>query len=323
MQPPHQVQGTICVIVLWHPFLVWGTYWGEPTDVGVPVLSKGFLPATVLRHWVPVAFDKNRVYASNISKFGGRDGMSGHNKWSTIKHKKGRVDSLRSRLWTKLVKEITVAARMGGGDPNGNARLRLAVDNARSNNMPNDNIERAIKKGTGELEGVNYEDVTYEGYGPEGVAILVDTTTDNRNRTVGEIRNLFNKNNGKMAESGSVAWMFGSKGYVSVHAEGTSEDDLLMTILDAGADDLQRSGDMFEIYTEMSAFEAVRKAIAAAGFNIAEAKLVKVPQTMTKVTGKSAEQTMKLLDLLEENDDVSMVWSNADIDENEMDTVES
>lgn len=249
--------------------------------------------------------------------------MSGHNKWSTIKHKKGRVDALRSRLWTKLVKEITVAARMGGGDPNGNARLRLAVDNARSNNMPNDNIERAIKKGTGELEGINYEDVTYEGYGPDGVAILVDTTTDNRNRTVGEIRNLFNKNNGKMAESGSVAWMFDSKGYVSVQADGVSEDDLMMTILDAGADDLQRSGDLFEIYTDLSAFEAVRKAIATAGFGIAEAKLVKVPQTTIQVTGKSAEQTIKLLDLLEENDDVSVVWSNADIEETDLDGQDS
>ena len=247
--------------------------------------------------------------------------MSGHNKWSTIKHKKGKADAIRGRLFTKLIREITVAARMGGGDVSGNARLRAAVDAAKAANMPGDNVERAIKKGTGDLQGVNYEDVTYEGYGPEGCALLIEATTDNRNRTVSEVRTIFNKNVGKMGEAGSVGWMFDPRGLVVVDAEGVDEDSLLMAIMEAGAEDMVREEDTFEVTTPYEATDLVRTALEEGGFKVLEAKLVRIPQTTITLTGKAAHQAIRLVELLEDNDDVTRVWANFDIDESELESM--
>jgi YebC/PmpR family DNA-binding regulatory protein len=238
--------------------------------------------------------------------------MSGHSKWATIKRKKAVLDSKRGKIFTKLIKEITIAAR-DGGDPNGNPRLRLAVDNAKAQNMPLDNIDRAIKKATGELEGVTYHELTYEGYGPAGVAVLVEVATDNKNRTVAEVRHLFSKNGGGMGETGSVAWMFDRKGVISLPAEGKKEDDVMEIILDAGADDLSTEEGYFEVQTSIESFETVRRSLADKKFTIENASLQWLAKNMIEVTGEDAEKVMKMIESLEDLDDVQNVFSNADI----------
>ncbi len=245
--------------------------------------------------------------------------MSGHSKWHTIKHKKGALDAKRGKIFTKLIKEITVAARTGGsGDVDANARLRKAVTDAKGQNMPNDTIDRAIKRGTGELEGVNYDEITYEGYGPNGVAILVETMTDNRNRTVAELRHLFSKNGGNLGEAGSVAWMFDKKGYIVVDKVAKSEDELFEIAVGAGADDMQDEGDVFEIFTATENFEAVSDAIKAAGIEPQAAEISMIPQNYIKLEGSDAKTMMKLYDAIDDNDDVQKVYANFDIDESEM-----
>ncbi|MBX3299575.1 MAG: YebC/PmpR family DNA-binding transcriptional regulator [Acidobacteria bacterium] len=245
--------------------------------------------------------------------------MSGHSKWHTIKHKKGALDAKRGKIFTKLIKEITVAARTGGsGDIDSNARLRKAVSDAKAQNMPNDTIDRAIKRGTGELDGASYDEVTYEGYGPNGVAVMVDAMTDNRNRTVAEIRHIFSKNGGNMGESGSVAWMFDKKGYLVVDRSARSEEELFEIAIEAGADDLQDEGDVFEIYTAPESFEAVHEALKAAGIEPQAAEVTMIPQNYIKLEGPDAKTMLKLYDALEDNDDVQKVYANFDIDESEM-----
>jgi len=245
--------------------------------------------------------------------------MSGHSKWHTIKHKKGATDAKRGKIFTKLIKEITVAARTGGtGDLDSNARLRKAVTDAKAQNMPNDTIDRAIKRGTGELEGVNYEDITYEGYGIGGVAILVETLTDNRNRTVAELRHLFSKNGGNLGEAGSVAWMFDKKGYIVVDKEAKSEDELFEIVTEAGADDMQDEGDVFEIYTAPENFEAVSEAVKAAKIEPQAAEISMIPQNYIHLEGDDAQKMLKLFEAIEDNDDVQHVYANFDIDESEM-----
>ncbi len=241
--------------------------------------------------------------------------MSGHSKWATIKRKKGALDAKRGKMFTKLIKELTIAAREGGGDPGANPRLRLAVDNAKAANMPQDNIERAIKKATGELEGVTYLELTYEGYGPAGVAMLVEVATDNKNRIVAEVRHLFSKFGGSMGETGSVAWMFDRKGVISLPKQGKSEDDVMEIILDAGAEDLQSDDEFFEIQTPLESFEPVRKSLADKELLIENASLQWIAKNTVPVSGDDAEKVMKLIEALEDNDDVQNVFSNADIDE--------
>jgi YebC/PmpR family DNA-binding regulatory protein len=241
--------------------------------------------------------------------------MSGHNKWSTIKHKKGREDAKRGRIFTRLIKEITVAARMGGGSEDANPRLRQAVSTGKANNMPADNIARAIKKGTGELEGVSYEDATYEGYGPDGVAILVDCVTDNRNRTVSEVRHAFSRFGGKMAEPGAVAWQFSTRGRIQVTGSGVDEEELMLVAMEAGADDLVSSGDEFELYCAMDGIEALSKALGEAGYEISESGLIKWPENSVKVEGKKVQSLLRLLEQLEDLDDAQNVWANFDIDD--------
>jgi len=241
--------------------------------------------------------------------------MSGHSKWSTIKHKKAATDSKRGKIFTKLIKEITIAARMGGGDPEANPRLRTAINAARSENMPKDNMERAIKKGTGELEGVSYEEVTYEGYGAGGAAVFIESLTDNKNRTVADIRYIFSKAGGNMGESGCVAYMFDKKGYLVVEKSATDEDTLMEAALDAGAEDVREDGDNFEVITEQGDFEAVQAAIEAAGIATIAAEVTMLPQTVTPVAGKEAEQVLRLMENLEDCDDVQKVYTNADLPE--------
>ncbi|GAB6282381.1 MAG: YebC/PmpR family DNA-binding transcriptional regulator [Ignavibacterium sp.] len=241
--------------------------------------------------------------------------MSGHSKWATIKRKKSAVDAKRGKIFTKLIKEITIAARQGGGDPDGNPRLRLAIDNAKSQNMPADNIERAIKKATGELEGSTFTEITYEGYAPGGVAILAEVATDNKNRTVAEIRHIFSKNGGNLGETGSVAWMFERKGVITINRNGKNEDEVLEVILDAGADDLQTEEEFFEVQTSLESFEQVRKTLTEKKFEIENASLQWIAKNLIKVTGEDAQKVMKLIEALEDNDDVQNVYSNADIDE--------
>ncbi len=238
--------------------------------------------------------------------------MSGHSKWSTIKRKKAAVDAKKGKIFTKLIKEITVSARQGGGDPNANPRLRLAVDNAKAANMPADNVDRAIKKATGELEGVNYLELNYEGYGPAGIAILVECVTDNKNRTVAEVRHLFNKYGGSLGESGSVAWMFERKGVITLPSQGKTEDEMFEIILEAGADDMEAEEEFFEISTSIESFETVRKALIDLGLSVDNASLQWVAKNTTEVTGDAAEKVMKLIDFLEDSDDVQNVFSNAD-----------
>ena len=245
--------------------------------------------------------------------------MSGHSKWHTIKHKKGATDAKRGKIFTKLIKEITVAARTGGsGDIDSNARLRKAVTDAKGQNMPNDTIDRAIKRGTGELEGAQYDEVLYEGYGPNGVAVMVEAMTDNRNRTVAEIRHIFSKNGGNMGESGSVGWMFDKKGYFVVDKAAKSEDELFEIAIDAGADDMQDEGDVFEIFSAPENFDAVSEALKTAGIEPQAAEVSMVPQNYIKLEGGDAKTMMKLYDALEDNDDVQKVYANFDIDESEM-----
>ncbi len=241
--------------------------------------------------------------------------MSGHSKWATIRRKKGALDAKRGKLFTKLIKEITIAARDGGGDPNGNPRLRLAVDNAKSANMPADNIDRAIKKATGELEGHRYEEVTYEGYGTAGVAVLVEVVTDNKKRTVAEVRHLFSKGGGNMGEAGSVAWMFERKGVITLPKQGKTEDDMMEIVLDAGADDLQTEEDIFVVQTSLESFEPVRRSMLDKKLTVENASLQWVAKNNISVAGEEAEKIVKLIELLEDNDDVQNVYTNADIDE--------
>jgi YebC/PmpR family DNA-binding regulatory protein len=238
--------------------------------------------------------------------------MSGHSKWATIRRKKGALDAKRGKLFTKLIKEITIAARHGGGDPDGNPRLRLAVDNAKSANMPADNIDRAIKKATGELEGAIYHELTYEGYGPGGVAILIEVATDNKNRTVAEMRHLFSKGSGNMGETGSVAWMFERKGVITVKRNGKSEDDMMEIIIDAGGDDLSTEADFFEITTSLESFEAVRKVLLDKKLTVENASLQWIAKNQVNVKGEDSEKLMKLIEGIEECDDVQNVFTNAD-----------
>lgn len=244
--------------------------------------------------------------------------MSGHSKWSTIKHKKAAKDARKGKIFTKLIREITIAAKLGGKDLNSNPRLRTAVTTARANSMPSDNIDRAIKKGTGELEGVTYEDVQYEGYGPGGVAILAVALTDNRNRTVSEIRRVFSKHGGNLGESGCVAWMFHKRGLLTVPKPGVEEERLIEVALEAGADDVSDGGEVFEVTTSPERFEAVKAALDKASITTAGAEIGMVAQGTTSVTGTAAEQTLKLLDELQDHDDVQDVASNFDISQEEL-----
>ncbi len=247
--------------------------------------------------------------------------MSGHSKWSTIKRKKGAIDAARGKAFTKIIKEITVAARISGGDPDSNPRLRLAVSSAKAVNMPADNITRAIKKGTGELEGVNYEEITYEGYGPGGVALIIESLTDNKNRTVADLRHLLTKHGGNLAESGSVSWNFERKGVITVQKGNYTEDDLMNVILEAGADDMSDENEYYEVVASLEKFEPVRRTIESSGLKgikIESASLQYVAKTTTKVEDKDAEGTLKLISVIEDNDDVQNVYTNADIDEKVM-----
>ncbi len=248
--------------------------------------------------------------------------MSGHSKWSTIKRKKAKVDQARGRLFSRLTREVIVAAREGGGDPDTNARLRLAIDNARANNLPNENVDRAIRRGTGELPGVDYESVWYEGYAPGGVAVLIETLTDNRNRTVGELRHIFTTRGGSLAESGSVAWQFEAKGTLLVDAEGVDEDSLMMTVLEAGAEDMSREGDAFYIVTPVEALDAVEQAVGAAGFTHRDAQLARVPKNYLDLPADQQLQALRVLEAIEEQDDVQNVYTNLDIDDTVADALD-
>ncbi|MGE0441148.1 MAG: YebC/PmpR family DNA-binding transcriptional regulator [Gemmatimonadales bacterium] len=240
--------------------------------------------------------------------------MAGHSKWKQIKRKKAVTDSRRSSVWTKCIREITVAAKAGGGDPGGNPRLRTAIDAARAVNMPNDNIDRAIKKGTGELEGAIYEDVTYEGYGPGGAAIFVEGTTDNANRTVAEVRHAFARNGGNLGASNSVAWMFDRKGQIFLDASKSAEDQTLEDALEAGAEDFGRDGDLFVVTTAPTDFHTVKDALEGKRYQVESAEIAMVPKNTVKVEGDDAGKLIKLVEMLEELDDVSKVFANFDID---------
>jgi YebC/PmpR family DNA-binding regulatory protein len=244
--------------------------------------------------------------------------MAGHSKWKQIKHYKAATDAKRGALFTKLIREITMAAKIGGGDPSGNPRLRLAIDTARNNSMPKENIERAVKKGTGELEGVDYQEITYEGYGPAGVALLIDTVTDNPTRTVAEVRSKMSRLGGNLGAQNSVAWMFERKGHVYVDANRIGEDALMEAALEAGAEDVTREDERFLVTTNPSDFHAVQESLKSAGIEIAEAELTMVPKSTVKVEGKGAESLLKLLETIEDLDDVQKVWANFDIDVTEM-----
>jgi YebC/PmpR family DNA-binding regulatory protein len=244
--------------------------------------------------------------------------MSGHSKWHSIKHKKGALDAKRGKLFTKFIKELTVAARTGGGDPEGNARLRKAIADAKAGNMPNDTIDRAIRRGTGEEDGVNYEEITYEGYGPGGVALMIESMTDNRNRTVAEIRHIFSKNGGNLGETGSVGWMFERKGYIVVDKSTRSEEELFDLAIEAGADDLRDDEDTFEIITSPDAFDGVLTAIKGAGIEPQVAEVEFVPQNYVRLEGADARQMLKLIEALEDHDDVQKVSANFDISDADM-----
>ncbi len=244
--------------------------------------------------------------------------MSGHSKWHSIKHKKGVADSKRGRIFTRLIKEITAAARNGGGDADSNPRLRLAVATAKSNNMPADNIKRAIMRGTGELPGVSYEDVNYEGYGPGGAAIIIHVLTDNKNRTVAEVRHILSKNGGNLGEAGCVGWMFERKGYFLIEKTAADEEKLLDIALGAGADDLRDEGDNFEILSAPESFDAVKTALEAAAIRLSSAEISMIPQNYVKLEGKNAQTMLKLMETLEDHEDVQNVWSNFDIDDAEL-----
>ena len=243
---------------------------------------------------------------------------SGHSKWASIKHKKGAADAKRGKVFTKLIKEITVAARLGGGDPDGNPRLRTSILIAKSKNMPVDNITRAIKKGTGELEGVQYEELTYEGYGPGGAAIFLEAMTDNKNRTVSEIRAALGKAGGNLGENGCVGWMFEQKGFLTVKTEARSEEDLMELAIDAGADDLQTVDEHYEITTAVENFEAVRKALEDAGVAMELAEITRIPQNTVSIDEKKGKALLKLMDILDDHDDIQKAYSNFEISDEVM-----
>jgi len=244
--------------------------------------------------------------------------MSGHSKWHSIKHKKGAADAKRGKIFTRLIKELTVAARAGGGDPDMNPRLRTIIADAKSNNMPADNIKRAIRRGTGEEPGVAYEEVQYEAYGPGGAAMIIDVLTDNKNRTVGELRHLLEKHGGNLASSGAVAWMFSKKGYIVIDKTKTDEEKLMNAALDAGADDIQDDEDNWEVFSAPDAFPAVNDAVKALGVEPATAKVQMIPQNYVKLEGKVAQQMVKLMEALDDHDDVQNIASNFDISEKEI-----
>lgn len=244
--------------------------------------------------------------------------MSGHNKWASIKHKKAATDAKRGKIFTKIIREMVVAAKEGGGIIENNARLRKAVDDARAANMPQDNIKKAIQRGTGELPGAVYEEITYEGYGPAGVALIVETTTDNKNRTASEIRKIFSKHAGSMGETGCVGWMFSRKGLITIDKAAGDEDTIMTLALDSGADDFVAEDDVYEIYTKTEDFNKVVDAIKAKNVAIMESELSMIPQTYIKLEGENADHMLKLLDELEEHDDVKNVFSNFDISKEDM-----
>jgi YebC/PmpR family DNA-binding regulatory protein len=241
--------------------------------------------------------------------------MSGHSKWSSIKHKKAAVDAKRGKIFTKLIKEIMVAARMGGGDPDANPRLRSAIAAAKSDNLPKDKIERAIQKGTGDLEGIDYEESVYEGYGPGGAAVLVESLTDNKNRTVADVRHIFNKNGGNLGENGCVSWMFKKKGYLAIERSSVEEELLMEAALEAGAEDIREDESNFEVICEPDDFETVKEAIDAAQIPCIAAEITMLPDTTTNLVGKEAEQMYRLMEMLDDCDDVQKVYTNADIPE--------
>lgn len=244
--------------------------------------------------------------------------MSGHSKWHSIKHKKAAQDAKRGKIFTKIIRELAVAARLGGGDPDANPRLRKAIAEARAVNMPADNIKRAIKKGTGELEGTTYEEFSYEGYGPGGVAIYVEALSDNKNRTVSELRRIFSKNGGRIGESGCVAWMFKRKGYIVIEQAKASEDKLLDIALEAGAEDLREDGSNYELFTTPEKYEAVANSLKEHKIELAASNLGYIPQNYVKLKGKQAQQLLRLMEELEDHDDVQNVWANFDIEEEEI-----
>jgi YebC/PmpR family DNA-binding regulatory protein len=249
--------------------------------------------------------------------------MSGHSKWHSIKHKKGALDAKRGKIFTKIIREMSIAARIGGGDPGSNPRLRTAVDKAKSVNMPADNIKRAIQKGLGELEGASYEDLVLEGYGPGGVAILVEGTTDNRNRSVSEIRHIFTKNGGNLGTVGSVSYMFKPRGYIAIASAKVDEEKLMEIALEAGAEDIQTSGDLYEVYTPPNVHDAVVQAIKKAGVEPDDAEIGKYAENTITLEGPKAQQMLKLMDTLEDQDDVVNVWANFDIPEKELEAAAS
>ncbi len=244
--------------------------------------------------------------------------MSGHSKWASIKHKKGAADAKRGKLFTRIIKELTVAARDGGGDPDSNPRLRTVISDAKAANMPADNIKRAIRRGTGEEPGVSYEEVTYEAYGPGGAALLIQVLTDNTNRAVGEIRHLLSKHGGNLGTTNSVAWMFEKRGYIVIERSGTDADLLMSAAIDAGADDFQEDGDNWEVISPPESHDQVLEAVKVAGANPVTAQVAMLPQNLVKVEGKAARQLLKLMDVLEDQDDVQHVWSNFDIEAKEI-----
>lgn len=241
--------------------------------------------------------------------------MAGHSKWANIRHRKGAQDAKRGKIFTKIIKEITIAARLGGGDIEANPRLRKAVSNAKSNNMPADKIDRAIKKGTGELEGVAYEEMTYEGYGPGGVALMMDVITDNKNRTVAEVRHLLSKYGGNLGESGSVSWMFDKKGQIILDSGSGEEGVVFEAALEAGADDFEVDSDFYSISTNPTDLMDVRDTLENAGYEIQSAEIEMVPKSLQKLVGKEAQTTLRLMDALEDNDDINKLYSNFDVDE--------
>ena len=247
--------------------------------------------------------------------------MSGHSKWATIKHKKGALDAKRGKIFTRLIKEITIAAKQGGGDPDGNPRLRTAVLAAKAENMPGDNIKKAIQRGTGELEGVSYEEITFEGYGPGGVAVMVDVTTDNRNRTVSEIRHTFSKNGGNLGSSGSVMHMFSKKGVIAIDKPAATEEQLMNIVLEAGGEDLSDEGDTWEIITDPASYEGVLNAVKSANIPVENSEVTMIASTYTKLDDLQARQMMRLLEALEDFDDTQNVYSNFDMTAEQMEQV--
>jgi len=246
--------------------------------------------------------------------------MSGHSKWSTIKRKKAANDAKRGKIFTRLLREVSISARLGGGDPDGNPRLRSAIQDARTNNVPNDNIDRAIKKGTGELEGVDYEEISYEGYGPGGVAVMVETMTDNRNRTVGEIRHLFSKHGGNLGENGCVSWIFDQRGYFVISRDAMDEESFMELALEIGAEDLTTDGELYEIFTAPTDYIAVKEALDERGVTVEERQLAMIPQNSVDLDDENLPPTLRLLEALEDHDDVQNVWANFDADESALES---